>query len=358
MARQNAKDHRREQILTDDEIRAVWQATGDGSPFSALIQFLLLTSARRNEAAGMRWDEVDTAGVWTLPASRSKTKVEVVRPLSAAALAVLDGLPRIDGCDYPFTSNGSRPIRQFSDSKRKLDEASGVSGWRLHDLRRSARSLLAKCKDVSVDHAERVLGHALPGVRATYDRHTYADEIRYAVEALSALVDRIIHPPAGESPTWQPSAASGGVDMPRKTNAPPTVAEVQALWRLLSAADQAEFRRRIGKRRSRWDKVDALMLLVYDLYRERYGLRPVTYFKWIGALLEGGVLDRDGKIRGGKIRFGPNDNAAWRRLYRKYTTGDYEKLARPAWFDDPKLMVLPPPSSLDDPRPPAIGYFN
>jgi hypothetical protein len=89
------------------------------------------------------------------------------------------------------------------------------------------------------------------------------------------------------------------------------------------------------------------MLLVYDLYRERYALPPTRYFKWIGALLDGG----------GKIRFGLSDNAAWHRLYNKYRNGNYEKLARPAWFDDPKLIVLPPPSPSDkNPPPPAIGY--
>jgi hypothetical protein len=160
--------------------------------------------------------------------------------------------------------------------------------------------------------------------------------------------------------------------MPRKTKKPLTVAEVQALWGMLSAADQwasvaaldgerkREFRRRIDKRRSQWDKTDPLMLLVYDLYRERYALPPTRYFKWIGALLDRCVLLTldDGTTRTcGKIRFGPNANAAWRRLYRKYTTGDYEKLARPPWFDDPRPIVLPPPSPSDkNPPPPAIGY--
>ena len=90
--------------------------------------------------------------------------------------------------------------------------------------------------------------------------------------------------------------------MPRKTKKPLTVAEVQALWGMLSAADQwasvaaldgerkREFRRRIDKRRSQWDKTDPLMLLVYDLYRERYALPPTRYFKWIGALLDRCVL--------------------------------------------------------------------
>jgi len=87
-ARQNTVEHRRSRILDDAEIRKLWAATADGSPFSALVRFLLLTSARRNEAAAMKFDEV-VDGIWTLPASRSKTKVEVIRPLSKAAQAIL-----------------------------------------------------------------------------------------------------------------------------------------------------------------------------------------------------------------------------------------------------------------------------
>src|SRR5262249_39991831 len=80
MARQNAAEHRRTRILDDNEIRKLSAATADGAPFSALIRFLLLTSARRSEAAGMKWDEINaSSGVWTLPAARSKTKTEITR---------------------------------------------------------------------------------------------------------------------------------------------------------------------------------------------------------------------------------------------------------------------------------------
>jgi integrase len=193
MARQNAKDHRRERILDDDELRRIWVATADGSPFASLVRLALLTSARRNEIAGLRWDEID-GDVWTLPPSRSKTKVEVVRPLSAAALAVLEGMPRIDGCDFIFTSNAISPINNFSDSKRKLDLVSGTSGWRLHDLRRSSRSLLSRA-GVNSDVAEKCLGHARGDIVERYDRHSYTREMRDAFEALSALVARIVNPP-------------------------------------------------------------------------------------------------------------------------------------------------------------------
>jgi integrase len=190
MARQNTAEHRRTRTLDDDELRRLWAATADGQPFSNLIRFLLLTTARRGEAAGMRWDEVDATGVWTLPASRSKTKIEVVRPLSRAAQAVLAAQPRSD-LPWVFTTTGTGPFTSFSEPKARLDAASGVSGYTIHDLRRSARSLLSRA-GVSVDIAERCLGHAMPVIRATYDRHRYLEEMAQAFEALAALLERIV----------------------------------------------------------------------------------------------------------------------------------------------------------------------
>jgi hypothetical protein len=135
--------------------------------------------------------------------------------------------------------------------------------------------------------------------------------------------------------------------MPRKTKKLPTVADFQALWCALSAADKAECRRWIDKRRSKaWGAVDALMphyALLYDLYRERLSLHPTTFFKWMGTL----------RGQNGKLLFGSSHNAAWRRLYRKFKTGDYKKLERPAHFDDPNLKLVPPPTPEANPdRPP------
>jgi integrase len=192
--RQNTVGHRRSRILDDNELRKLWQATADGTPFASLVRFLLLTSARRNEAAGMKWDEIDADGVWTLPESRSKTKVDVIRPLSKAALAILNEQPRIS--DHVFTSNGVTPIASFSDPKAALDARSRVVGWRLHDLRRSARSLLSRA-GVNSDVAEKCLGHSRGDIIERYDQHKYLDEMTHALEALSALIARIINPPEG-----------------------------------------------------------------------------------------------------------------------------------------------------------------
>ena len=65
--------------------------------------------------------------------------------------------------------------------------------WTLHDLRRTARSLMSRA-GVPADTAERVLGHVIPGVRSVYDRHSYAAEKREALEKLAALVERIVTP--------------------------------------------------------------------------------------------------------------------------------------------------------------------
>jgi integrase len=196
MARTNAKERARSRILSDDELRAVLAAAMAADGFGALVRFLLLTSARRGEAAAMRWDEVDADGLWTLPASRSKTKVGVPRPLSHAAQSLLEAQPRIEGCPYVFTADGITPTQNFSRGKSSLDAASGVTDWRLHDLRRTARSLLSRA-GVNPDVAERCLGHAIPGVRGIYDRHKFIDEMRHAFEALAAQIERIVNRPEG-----------------------------------------------------------------------------------------------------------------------------------------------------------------
>ena len=182
----------RDRILSDDEIRKVWAA--NSGIFGAYVRFLLLTAARRNEASEMTWAEIE-GGDWTLPAARNKTKVDLVRPLSRAARAILAALPRRG--DFVFTTDVLKPIPNSSRAKRRLDAASGTKGWTLHDLRRSARSLMSRA-GVPTDHAERCLGHVSGGVRGVYDRHSFHREKAQAFEALAALIDRIVSGSEGE----------------------------------------------------------------------------------------------------------------------------------------------------------------
>src|SRR5262249_11791032 len=162
--------------------------------FRALIKFLLLTAARRDEAARMTWDEVKD-GAWELPAERNKTKLPLLRPLSSAALTVIESQRR-DGSAYVFTNDGKTPFSDIFRSKSALCAATGTSGWTLHDLRRTARSLMSRAQ-VTERHAEQCLGHIIGGIKGVYDRHSYFDEKRDAYDALAALLDRIINPPEG-----------------------------------------------------------------------------------------------------------------------------------------------------------------
>jgi integrase len=202
MSRVRASERARARILTDDELRTVWRTAAGQGAFGRLVRFLLLTGARRTEAAGMPWAELDGAD-WTLPGARNKTKLDLVRPLPKAALDVLGAKP--NGATFAFsTDGGATALCGFSNFKAEFDKAvvaqlrernsdtQPLPNWTLHDLRRTARSLMSRAS-VPTDHAERVLGHVIGGVRGTYDRYEYLDEKRDALETLARQIDWIVH---------------------------------------------------------------------------------------------------------------------------------------------------------------------
>lgn len=182
MARTKPRERARERTLTDDELRAFWQGAGDGA-FGRFVRFILLTACRRSEAAYARHSEI-IANDWVVPGARYKTGKDHLVPLSSAAKDLLG-----EG-EYLF---GPGPVFSIHRHKVTLDKASGVTGWTLHDLRRTARSLMSRA-GVPADHAERCLGHVIGGVRGTYDRHEYREEKARAFEALASLVQRIVSP--------------------------------------------------------------------------------------------------------------------------------------------------------------------
>jgi integrase len=208
MARTRPKERARDRILSDDEIRALWAASEECEPmvFGPFARFLLLTAQRRDEVAGAKWSELDS-DPWIIPRGRYKTKIEHAVPLSRYARELLGDVTRIG--PYAFTTRGDRPISGFSKAKRRLDalmlgklrELAPERGrdpneivmpnWTLHDLRRTARSLMSRA-NVRSDISERVLGHVQQGVQGTYDRYAYLDEKRHALEVLSHLIRTIV----------------------------------------------------------------------------------------------------------------------------------------------------------------------
>ncbi|MFN3371040.1 MAG: tyrosine-type recombinase/integrase [Sphingomonadaceae bacterium] len=203
MRRVSATERARSRILGDDELRAFWKATGEGRTFGAFCRLLLLTGQRRAKVAAMRWQDIDEAGTWSIPAE-PREKINAGRlGLPPLAREVLAGVPRIAGNPHVFAGRTrGASISGFSKSKRRLDaamaEALGepVATWVLHDLRRTARSLMARA-GVRPDIAERALGHRIAGVEGIYDRHSYAAEKADALARLAALLEAIVRPPAG-----------------------------------------------------------------------------------------------------------------------------------------------------------------
>jgi integrase len=200
---------KRDRVLNDDELWAFWRAAeGWQHPFSRLLQFILLSATRREEAAGMRWEELKGT-TWTIPAERYKTKIDFELPLSGAAMDIIAKVPRLGLADLVFTTVGETGIGGRSKFKAQFDgrmlaelrRAAAERGddpvvlerWTIHDLRRTARSLMTQA-GVPPDHAERALGHVIGGVRGVYDRHGYRDEKRHAFEALAQQIERIVNP--------------------------------------------------------------------------------------------------------------------------------------------------------------------
>jgi integrase len=192
MARTKPKERARERTLTDDELRFVWRVA-EAEPLGHFIRFVLLTATRRSEAANARRAEI-VGGDWIIPGARYKTGKDHLVPLSAMALAVL---PPGQG-DFVFSKDGARPFHA-SNYKQAFDKALlranplALPRWTLHDLRRTARSLMSRA-GVPSDHAERCLGHVIGGVRGVYDRHEFREEKRQGFEALASLVERIVNP--------------------------------------------------------------------------------------------------------------------------------------------------------------------
>ncbi|MFN6983355.1 MAG: tyrosine-type recombinase/integrase [Rhizobium oryzihabitans] len=181
------KEESRDRVLEDDEIvRLLRACRNDVYPFRQFVPILLATAQRRGELAEMRWSEVDLdAAQWVIPAERSKNGKPHVVPLSPYALHILNEVPRFLDCDYVFTTTRNSPVSGFSKMLRRLSEGSQTSDWRLHDLRRTAASGMARA-GVAPHVVEKVLNHisgTISGVAAVYNRYGYDREKREALEA-------------------------------------------------------------------------------------------------------------------------------------------------------------------------------
>jgi integrase len=189
----------RDRVLSDDELRLVWAAADKlGGTFGPLVKLLALTGQRRDEVARMRHNELNLdARLWTLPAERTKNNKPHEVPLSNATLPVLGSVPRIAGSPFVLATNGgASPISGYSEGKRRLDALlpADMPAWRLHDLRRTCASGLARL-GINLPVIEKVLNHSsgsFAGIVGVYQKHSFADEKRQALEAWGNFVEALV----------------------------------------------------------------------------------------------------------------------------------------------------------------------
>ena len=185
----------RARVLSDEELRAVWNGCEGNSPYNAVVKSLILSGCRREEVGGVRWSELDLHnGTWSLPKERCKNNRAHTLPLTSLALSIIASVPRRDGIDHLF---GRRGFTGWSARKAELDEklvGRIKDEWHLHDLRRTVATRMA---DLGVEphHIEAVLNHYSghrSGVAGVYNRSPYANQIKQALALWSDYVQALV----------------------------------------------------------------------------------------------------------------------------------------------------------------------
>jgi integrase len=189
-----AKEVARDRVLADEELaRVIMAAREIGGPYGGIVELLALTGQRRDEVAGATSGELDIGqGVWTLPKGRTKNAKEHVVHLSNQSIVVLKKANPAGA--LVFSRDGSKPFQEFSRAKRELDALSGVQDWRLHDLRRTCVSGMARL-GIPPHVADKILNHqsgTISGVAAVYQRHDFLEERKAALERWGAHVAQIV----------------------------------------------------------------------------------------------------------------------------------------------------------------------
>jgi integrase len=192
-----ADEKPRERVLADRELELIWSCTNGAGDHDRIVRLLMLTGARREEIAGMRWAEIALAdeggAIWTLPSERSKNGLPHMLTLPALAVRLLP--PSREECvgerrELLF-GEGRGPFSGWSRCKERLDERIGkandgrpIAPWVLHDLR---RTFVTRLNDLGVEpHVIEALvnhvgGLARAGVAGVYNRSAYSMQKRAAL---------------------------------------------------------------------------------------------------------------------------------------------------------------------------------
>ena len=167
----------RSRVLNDEEIRAVWDVS--------LFRIMLLTIQRPTNVSQIRRSEI-VGNQWIIPASKFKTKVTHLVPLVDTVLETLSEIPNPTDSDNYFTPGECIGLVKVLSDR-------GVGSATPKDLQRTARSRISSITEITPGHAERIQGHALPGIRAVYDRCDYFDAKLAALRLWEKELQRITY---------------------------------------------------------------------------------------------------------------------------------------------------------------------
>jgi integrase len=153
-------------------------------------------AAEREKVTTMKWEDLEGESIWHVPHDDRQKGTGGTLKLPPMAVKILQEAPRLSGNPYVFPGrdNGSHISTDSGWIKNVLMKKSDTSEWRIHDLRRTARSLMSRA-GVRPEIAERVMGHVQGGVLGIYDRHHYRDEKAEALHALARLIENILRGP-------------------------------------------------------------------------------------------------------------------------------------------------------------------
>lgn len=201
----------RDRVLSDEEIRRVFEALGHERPIiAALWELLFYTGVRPGTALAARWSDVDLQRkTWDVPITKKArgnpegTGKPFIVPLSAPAIAVLRLLqPFSFHSDYVFP--GGSPRRATLDEERNLfspqksiqrvRKLTGIADLQMRDIRRTAATGLGRLK-VSPLTISRVLDHTLQGVGQVthvYAKYDFLDEKRKALDGWGRYLAKLL----------------------------------------------------------------------------------------------------------------------------------------------------------------------
>ena len=198
----------RKRVLSEEEIRVLWATCVEaGYPYGHLLRFALCTGQRIGECGGIRRFDLDSSkGYWKNSKNKADRRIDIF--LAPLAQEILSNCPEFTGGEYFFSASGglhgirsdtwSRALDlhirpRIEETASKIGEAPISEHWSPHDLRRTVRTGLTGWCEVAPDTAERVLNHAIGGIRAHYDFADYRPHVREALlrwnSFLSTLVD-------------------------------------------------------------------------------------------------------------------------------------------------------------------------